>query len=41
MESRLALMGFKRTGVEWRTAWDMTVKNDNGKAAEGKDEKKE
>lgn len=24
IESRLALMGFKRTGVEWRTAWDMT-----------------
>jgi len=24
MESRLALMGFKRTNVEWRTAWDMT-----------------
>jgi hypothetical protein len=41
MESRLALMGFKRTGVEWRTAWDMTVKNDNGKAAEGKDQKRE
>lgn len=30
MESRLALMGFKRTGIEWRTAWDMTVKNANG-----------
>jgi hypothetical protein len=25
MESRLALMGFKRTGLKWRTAWDMTA----------------
>ena len=24
IESRLALIGFKRTGLEWRTAWDMT-----------------
>jgi hypothetical protein len=28
MEARLALMGFKRTGVEWRTAWDMSTKDD-------------
>ena len=25
MESRLTLMGFKRTSVEWHTAWDMTA----------------
>ncbi len=25
MESRLALMGFKRTRLEWHTAWDMTT----------------
>ncbi len=27
MESRLALMGFKRTALDWRTAWDMTAKD--------------
>lgn len=26
IELRLALMGFKRTGMEWRTAWDMSAK---------------
>lgn len=26
MEDRLDLMGFHQTGVEWRTAWDMTEK---------------
>ena len=35
MESRLALMGFKRTGLEWRTAWDMTA-NANANAGGGK-----
>jgi hypothetical protein len=34
MESRLALMGFKRTGMEWRTAWDMTAPA-NGAAPAG------
>ena len=37
LEARLALMGFKRTGVEWRTAWDMRVKDDEAKAEERKD----
>ena len=26
MQDRLDLMGFHQTGVEWRTAWDMTAK---------------
>jgi len=39
MESRLALMGFKRTGVEWRTAWDMTAAN-NANAGAPKGEQK-
>lgn len=34
MESRLALMGFKRTGLEWHTAWDMTAPA-NGAAPAG------
>jgi hypothetical protein len=36
LEARLALMGFKRTGVQWRTAWDMRTKDD-AKAEERKD----
>jgi len=32
MESRLALMGFKRTNVEWRTAWDMSTNKADGGA---------
>ena len=32
LESRLALMGFKRTGMEWRTAWDMTTGGGKDKA---------
>lgn len=37
LEARLALMGFKRTGLEWRTAWDMRTKGGEGKA-EDRDE---
>jgi hypothetical protein len=37
LEARLALMGFKRTGIEWRTAWDMRTKGEGAKAEERKD----
>ena len=37
LEARLALMGFKRTGIEWRTAWDMRTKGKDAKAEEEKE----
>jgi hypothetical protein len=36
LEARLALMGFKRAGIEWRTAWDMRTKGNDAKAEERK-----
>ena len=33
MESRLGLMGFKRTGLDWHTAWDMTAPANNAAPA--------
>ena len=35
MESRLALMGFKRTALDWRTAWDMTAPANAAPAGNG------
>lgn len=41
MENTMFRMGFKRTGLEWRTAWDMTAGGADAKPDEKAGEKKE